>query len=248
MRSSKAGVFLLTKAFSNLGWIKRQSTAWMLGCLVLCAGNALLASAMPGPSTPAPPPAQTLYSFSLVKPGGQVVPLSAYKGKVVVIVNLASKSSFADQVPALEKLQEKYKDQGLVVIGVPSNDFGAEEPGDDAEIQKFYTGEHVQFPVMAKSAVSGKDALPVYGFLTAGDRPAKGKAPAPPNEVHWSFTKFIVTRDGQVGARFGPDVAPDSPEFEIAIDKALAGKLKLGAKPAPGTGGSDDEGDDDGGL
>jgi glutathione peroxidase len=217
----------------------------MLICLMLCAQKALAAS---GPATPPPPPAQTLYSFSLVKPGGQVVPLSDYKGKVVVIVNLASKSSFADQLPALEKLEEKYKDQGLVVIGVPSNDFGAEEPGDDAEIQKFYASQHVQFPVMAKSAVCGKDALPVYGFLTAAGKSAKGKAPATPNEVHWSFTKFIVTRDGQVGARFEPDVAPDSPEFEIAIDKALAGKLKLGAKPAPGAGGSDDEGDDDGGL
>jgi glutathione peroxidase len=222
-----------------------------IGCRFLLAVCVLAAGAT-GRSAPAPapkPPAQSLYSFSLVKPGGQVVPLSDYKGKVVVIVNLASKSSFAEQVPALEKLQQKYKDQGLVVIGVPSNDFGAEEPDDDAAIQKFYATEHVDFPVMAKSAVCGKDALPVYGFLTAAGKPSKGKEPPPPpNEVHWSFTKFIVTRDGQVGARFEPDVAPDSPEFEIAIDKALAGKLKMGAKPAAGSGDSDDAGDDDGGF
>jgi glutathione peroxidase len=207
----------------------------------------LAATVLPGWCVPAPP-AQSLYSFSLIKPGGQVVPLSEYKGKVVVIVNLASKSSFADQLPALEKLAEQYKDQGLVILGIPSNDFGAEEPGDDAEIQKFYAGEHVSFPVMAKSTVCGKDALPVYGFLTAAGKGAKTKEPPPPNDVHWSFTKFIVTRDGQVGARFEPGVAPDSPEFEIAIDQALAGKLKPKSSPAAGAveGGGDD--DDDGGL
>jgi glutathione peroxidase len=210
--------------------------------LVLCAGCAL-----PATCAPASPAAQTLYSFSLVKPGGAVVPLAEYKGKVVILVNLASKSSFADQLPAFEKLQEKYKDQGLVVLGVPSNDFGAEEPGDDAEIQKFYAGEHVTFPVMAKSAVCGKDELPVYRFLTAAGKGAKGKEPGPPNEVHWSFTKFIVTREGEVGARFEPDVAPDSPEFEIAIDKALAGKLKPGAKGNAGADAGGDEGDDDDG-
>jgi glutathione peroxidase len=231
-----------------------KSTCYSIGCRVrlglfgayLAAQSTAWCSPAPAPAPAPKPPTPSLYSFSLVKPGGQVVPLSDYKGKVVVIVNLASKSSFADQVPALEKLQQKYKDQGLVVIGVPSNDFGAEEPGDDAEIQKFYAAQHVDFPVMAKSAVCGKDELPVYTFLTASGK--KGKEPAPPNEVHWSFTKFIVTRDGQVGARFEPDVAPDSPEFEIAIDKALAGKLKMGAKAAPGSGDSDDAGDDDGGL
>jgi glutathione peroxidase len=228
----------------------------LISCATKCACLGLLtASLLPAPAQPIKPAAttkpaeQSLYSFSLVKPGGEVVPLSEYKGKVVVIVNLAGKSTFADQIPALIKLQDKYKDQGLVVLGVPSNDFGAEEPGDDAAIQKFYSDQHVDFPVMAKSAVCGKDELPVYSFLTSAAKGAKGKEPAAPNDVHWSFTKFIVTREGQVGARFEPDVAPDSPEFQIAIEKALAGKLKLGAKPGPGAGGDDDDaGDDDGGL
>ena len=211
-----------------------------IGLLLLLAGSCVFAWAAPAPAAP-----QTLYSFSLVKPGGAVAPLAQYKGKVVVIVNLASKSSFADQLPALEKLEEKYKDQGLVVVGIPSNDFGAEEPDDDATVQKFYAAQHLQFPVMAKSAVCGKDKLPVYAFLTA---PADKEAHAPPagNEVHWSFTKFIVTREGQVGGRFEPDVAPDSPEFEIAIEKALAGKLKPGAKAVPSANEPDAEGDDDG--
>lgn len=185
------------------------------------------------------------------------MPLSAYKGKVVVIVNLASKSSFADQVPALEKLAEQHKDQGLVVLGIPSNDFGAEEPDNDAAIQKIYAAQHVTFPVLAKSAVSGKDALPLYRFLAASAHATKaaapasasGDAPSASNEVHWSFTKFIITREGQVGARFEPDVAPDSPAFQIDIDKALAGTLKQGAKPAKASGSADEDGDDDdGGL
>ncbi len=203
---------------------------------------------------PAPPATRTFYDFSLVKPGGAVVPLSEYKGKVVVVVNLASKSSYAEQVAGLEKLEEQFKDQGLIVIGVPSDDFGKEEPGDDAAIQKTYADQHVTFPVMAKSVVCGKDELPVYGFLTAGARHKPTGGSGPPagddagakNEVHWSFTKFIVTREGQVGARFEPDAAPDSPDFRIAIEKALAGKLKQGGKH-PASGGDEDDGDDDDG-
>ena len=222
--------------------MKEQHKRWTIGSLLLVGVSLASVHGEPAPA------AQTLYSFSLVKPGGAAVPLAVYKGKVVVLVNLASKSTFAEQVPALEKLAEKYKDQGLVVIGVPSNDFGSEEPGDDAAIQKVYADQHVTFPVMAKSAVCGKDELPVYAFLTAPPKGGKGKEPHAPNDVHWSFTKFIVTRDGQVGARFEPDVAPDSPEFEIAIEKALAGKLKPGGKAAPAAGGDDDDSGDDGGF
>ncbi len=214
--------------------------------LLLCAIGALL---LPG-TLRAAEPSRSLYNFSLVKPDGSVLPLSEYKGKVVVIVNLASKSSFADQLPALEKLQEKYKDKGLVVLGIPSNDFGAEEPGTDAEIQKLYAGEHVTFPVMAKSSVSGKEELPVYGFLTAAASTVdeKGKESGEADAVHWSYTKFIVTRDGRVAARLAPDAAPDSPEFEIAVEQALEGKGKLlPGSPAPAAGKAARRGEDDGG-
>jgi glutathione peroxidase len=165
---------------------------------------------------------QTFYSYSLVDGQGKDLPLSTYKGKVVVIVNLASKSSFASQIAALEKLQQADKDKGLVIIGVPSGDFGNEEPATDAEIQKHYvTDEHVTFPVTAKSSVRGKDELPVYSFLTRGPKEGdKGE------DVHWNFTKFVISRDGKVLARFEPDVTPDDPDFRITIEKALAGTLK----------------------
>ncbi len=223
--------------------------AWrsVRGCgLLLCALGILL----PQSTLRAAEPSRSLYNFSLVKPDGTILPLSEYKGKVVVLVNLASKSSFADQLPALEKLQEKYKDKGLVVLGIPSNDFGAEEPGTDAEIQKLYAGEHVTFPVLAKSSVSGKEELPVYGFLTAAANMVveKGKESGEADPVHWSYTKFILTRDGHVAARLEPDAAPDSPEFEIAVEQALEGKGKLlPGSPAPAAGKAARSGDDDGG-
>ncbi len=202
-------------------------------CAFSCAFSVLL----PPSTLHAAEPAQNLYNFSLVQADGSVLPLSQYKGKVVVIVNLASKSSFADQLPALEKLQEKYKDKGLVVLGIPSNDFGAEEPGTDAEIQKSYAGEHITFPVMAKSTVSGKEELPVYGFLTAAANKTEQKESGEADAVHWSYTKFILTRDGRVAARLAPDAAPDSPEFEIAVEQALEGKGKLlPGNPAPPAG------------
>jgi glutathione peroxidase len=165
---------------------------------------------------------QTIYNYSLVNSQGKEVPLSDYKGKVVVIVNLASKSTFCSQLQALEKLQQAEKDKGLVVIGVPSNDFGHQEPGSDTQIQKYYTAdEHVTFPVMAKSAVRGKDELPVYSFLTAGKKEGDKE-----EDVHWNFTKFIVGRDGKVAARFEPGIAPDDPDFRIAIEQILAGTFK----------------------
>jgi len=217
---------------ARTGW----RTVWKRG-LLLCISGAF--GVLPSLRTLAAEPGQSLYNFSLVKADGSVLPLSAYKGKVVIIVNLASKSSFADQLPALEKLQEKYKDQGLVVLGIPSNDFGAEEPGTDAEIQKLYAGEHVTFSVMAKSSVSGKEELPVYSFLTAPSvaNTIGAKDSGEADAVHWNYTKFILTRDGHVAARLAPDAAPDSPEFEIAVEQAFEGKGKLlPGSPAPAAG------------
>ena len=118
------------------------------------------------------------YDFELPGPDGKGVPLSSFKGKTVLVVNLASKSSFNAQLPALEKLAEQYKSKGLVVVGVPSNEFGAAEPGTDAEIQKIYTADDkVNFPVMAKSVLTGDLQLPLYGFLTKGNG----------GPVHWEL-------------------------------------------------------------
>lgn len=164
---------------------------------------------------------KTAYDYSLVAFDGKEVPLSTFKGKVLLIVNLASQSVFKDQIALLEELQKTYKDKGLVVLGVPCNDFGAQEPGTDAEIQKIYSGEfHLSFPVFARASVRGKDQAALYRFLTSDKKgPTAG-------DVHWNYTKFVVDRNGKSVARFEPDVAPNSPELALTIEQVLAGQFK----------------------
>jgi glutathione peroxidase len=171
---------------------------------------------------------KTLYDYSLVAFDGKEAPLSTFKDKVLLVVNLASQSVFKEQILQLEELQKRYKDQGLVVLGVPCNDFGAQEPGTDAEIQKRYTNEfHLSFPVFARASVRGKDQAALYGFLTKDKKGGTG------GEVHWSYTKFVVDRSGKVVARFEPDMAPNSPKLGATIEEVLAGKFK---PPAQKTG------------
>jgi glutathione peroxidase len=161
------------------------------------------------------------YSYSLAGSDGKDVPLASFKGKIILVVNLARNSSYNEQLPALTKLSEKYQDKGLVVIGVPSNDFGAAEPGTDAEIQKFYkTDNKVPFPVMASSRLLGEETIPFYEYLT------KGKAAPPGGSVHWNYTKFVIDKSGKVIARLEPDVAPDSPEMLSTIEQILSGTYK----------------------
>jgi glutathione peroxidase len=172
---------------------------------------------------------KTVYDCSLVGFDGKEVPLSSFKGKVLLIVNVASQSIFKDQIPLLEELQKTYKDRGLIVIGVPSNDFGAQEPGTDAEIQKKYTNDfHLSFPVFARASVRGKDQAALYGFLTSDKKGSTG------GDVHWSFTKFVVDRAGKVVVRFEPHVAPNSPELQATLEDILAGKFKPPAKKGEG--------------
>ena len=178
---------------------------------------------------------KTAYDYNLPGADGKDIPVANYKGKYILIVNLARKSNYNDQLPALIKLHDTYKDKGLVVIGIPSNDFGAEEPGKDAEIQKAYTDAKVDFPVMAVSKMSGDDALPIATFLT------KSKGAPAGGPVHWNYTKFIIDKKGAVVARLGPDVAPDAPEFLSTIDQVLDGTFK----PAKKGGDKPDSDDDD---
>jgi glutathione peroxidase len=166
-------------------------------------------------------PAKTVYDYSLVEFDGKEVSLSAYKGKVLLIVNLASQSIFHEQNAMLDELQKTYKDQGLVVVGVPSNDFGAQEPGTDAEVKTLYDKDlHLGFPVFARASVRGKDQAALYAFLT-GD-----KKSATSGEVHWSYTKFVIDRTGKVVARFEPHILPNAPEVRVTIEDVLAGKFK----------------------
>ena len=155
---------------------------------------------------------RTAYDYNLPGADGKDIPLSNFKGEYVLVVNLARDSGYNSQLPALIKLSETYKAKGLVVIGVPSNDFGASEPGTDSEIQKAYSDAKVNFPVMAVSKLTGEGEIPFYLYLT------KSKGAPPGGEVHWSFTKFLVDKNGKVVARLNPDVAPDSPEMLSTVD------------------------------
>jgi glutathione peroxidase len=167
-------------------------------------------------------PEKALYDFELPGPDGKGVPLASFKGKTLLVVNLGRKSTYASQLAALEKLNEQYKEKGFVVIGVPSDDFGAAEPGTDAEIQKIYkVDDKVTFPVMAKSALTGTAELPVYTFLTSQKSVLDNTGP-----VHWNYTKFLIDKNGKLVARFDPDVAPDSPELSSAVEEVLAGTFK----------------------
>jgi glutathione peroxidase len=172
-------------------------------------------------SAPAENKKKTVYDYSLVGFDGKEVSLSLFKGKVLLVVNLASQSIFKDQILQFEELQKTYKDKGLIVLGIPCNDFGAQEAGTDSDVQKTYTSEfHLNFPVFARASVRGRDQAALYGFLTADKKGGTG------GEVHWSYTKFIVDRSGGVLARFEPYVPPNSPELLSTIEEVLAGHFK----------------------
>jgi glutathione peroxidase len=163
---------------------------------------------------------KTVYDFTLNSIDGQPTSLSAFKGKVVLLVNVASRCGYTPQYTALESVYEKYKDRGFVIVGVPANNFGGQEPGSNQEIKTFCTAKYnVTFPMMAKVSVKGKDIAPLYHFLTD-----KSANPQTGGEIGWNFTKFLIGPDGQVIARFDSAVTPDSKEVTSAIEKALASK------------------------
>lgn len=157
-------------------------------------------------------------SFTMKGLDGKTVELSQYKGKVVMIVNVASKCGLTPQYQQLEALYEKYADKGFVIIGVPANNFGGQEPGTDAEIAEFCKKNYgVKFPMLSKVSVKGDDKCDLYKFLTS-----KETNPKFAGEITWNFEKFIVGRNGQVVARFAPRVKPDAPEVVAVIEAELA--------------------------
>jgi glutathione peroxidase len=156
--------------------------------------------------------ASSVHEFTLNSIDGKPAPLSAYQGKVVLIVNVASRCGFTPQYAGLEALYEKYKDRGFVILGFPANNFGGQEPGTNEEIKTFCSTKYnVTFPMYSKISVKGDDKAPLYQFLTA----------ATGSEIQWNFTKFLVDKSGKVIARFEPKVTPESPEVASAIEKAL---------------------------
>ena len=161
--------------------------------------------------------ASGVLDFTLNSLDGKPAPLAEYRGKVILIVNVASKCGYTPQYTGLEKIYEKYKDQGFVILGFPANNFGGQEPGTNEEIKTFCSSKYqVTFPMYSKVSVKGADSTPLYQFLT--DRQNN---PATAGEIKWNFTKFLVDRDGKVVQRFESAVTPDSKEVVSAIEKQL---------------------------
>ena len=160
---------------------------------------------------------KSIYDFTIKSIDGQQVSLGSYSGKVVLLVNVASKCGFTPQYAGLEAVYEKYKDKGLVIVGIPANNFAQQEPGTNEEIKKFCSNKYnVTFPMMSKVSVLGDDQAPLYSFLTG-----KTSDPQFGGDIKWNFTKFLFDRSGNPVARFEPNVTPDSPQVTAAIEKAL---------------------------
>jgi len=148
---------------------------------------------------------------------GKDVNLSQYQGKVVMIVNVASKCGNTPQYKQLEELHKKYADKGLVILGFPANEFGKQEPGTNAQIKEFCTSTYqVDFPMFSKIVVKGKGQADLYKFLTS-----KETDPDHAGDITWNFEKFLVGRNGQVVERFKPKTKPDAPEVVKAIEAEL---------------------------
>lgn len=162
--------------------------------------------------------AGSVYDIPLKDIDGNNTSLKPYQGKVLLIVNVASKCGFTPQYTALEAVYKKYKDQGLVVLGFPCNQFGQQEPGTDLEIKQFCTSKFdVTFPMFDKLEVNGPNRHPLYVLLAGEGSPFPGK-------IGWNFTKFVIGRDGKILNRFASPVKPDSAEVTQAIEAALAAK------------------------
>lgn len=159
---------------------------------------------------------KTLYNFNFESLQGQPMPLSQFEGKAVLLVNTASECGYTPQYKGLQQLSDKYAAKGLVVLGVPCNDFGAQEPGNSKEISQFCEVNYgVRFPLSAKQVVSGEKAHPVYKWLDG----VLGSNSAP----KWNFHKFLIGRDGKPLDYFPSNVAPDSDKLVKSIERALGG-------------------------
>jgi glutathione peroxidase len=157
----------------------------------------------------------TIHDIEVTTIDGERTSLSRYKGQTLLIVNVASQCGYTPQYAGLEALYRKYKDKGLVVLGFPSNQFGHQEPGTDQQIRQFCSEKYnVTFPMFSKIDVKGKDAHPLYRYLTSRKKGLLGRS-----AIAWNFTKFLVTGNGEVIRRYGPRNTPD------AIEKDLAGLL-----------------------
>jgi glutathione peroxidase len=160
--------------------------------------------------------ASSVHEFTLNSIDGKSAPLSAYQGKVVLIVNVASRCGNTPQYAGLEALYEKYKDRGFTILGFPANNFGGQEPGTNQEIKTFCSTKYnVTFPIYSKVSVKGADQTPLYQYLT------KEADPSHTGDIKWNFTKFLVDRNGNVVERFEPNVTPESENVVTSVVKLL---------------------------
>jgi glutathione peroxidase len=188
---------------------RRIAILALLGAFAMVVQDALAAEKTP--------PA---LNFKMKSLDGKEVDLATYQGRVLLVVNVASKCGLTPQYRQLQALQDKYADQGLVVLGFPCNQFGQQEPGTHEEIRQFCTVNYgVRFPLFAKIEVNGDDACPFYKHLTALDTKPKGAG-----KIAWNFEKFVIGRNGEVVARFAPPTKPDAPEVLEVIEAELAKK------------------------
>jgi glutathione peroxidase len=160
----------------------------------------------------------SIYGIPVKDIDGNSTTLNAYEGKVLLIVNVASKCGFTPQYTALEATYKKYSGQGLVILGFPCNQFGGQEPGNDEEIKQFCTGKYsVTFPLFDKIEVNGANRHPLYDLLAGQNSPF-------PGDIKWNFTKFLIGKDGRIIKRFDSKTTPNSPAVTAAIEAALAAK------------------------
>jgi len=164
------------------------------------------------------PTSKSVYDFKMKNIDGKEVALDAYKGKVLLFVNVASKCGLTPQYKEIQALYEKYKDKGLVVLGFPANNFMGQEPGSDKDIKEFCTLKYdVTFPMFSKISVKGSDQHPLYKYLTSKDE--NGAVDA---KVSWNFQKFLVSKSGKVITSFGPQTSVTEADVTKAIEAALA--------------------------
>ena len=162
--------------------------------------------------------AESIYDLKLKDIDGKDTTLAAYKGKVLLIVNVASKCGYTKQYTGLESIYQKYKGQGFVVLGFPCNQFGGQEPGTNEEIKQFCSSKYnVTFPMFDKLEVNGANRNPLFVSLAGKDSPY-------PGDIKWNFNKFLIGKDGKILKRFDSKVAPESEELTKEIEAALAAK------------------------
>jgi len=187
---------------------------------VLAFAPAVLAADKGNESAKGDSKVPAVLNYKMKSLDGKDADLSQYQGKVLLVVNVASQCGYTPQYEALEKLHEKYADKGLVVLGVPANEFKHQEPGSNEEIAKFCSSKYgVKFPMLSKVVVKGEGITPLYQYLTSKETDPKFHG-----DIKWNFTKFLIGRDGEVVARFEPKVKPDSEEVTKAIEAELAKK------------------------